>query len=205
MFDIEKIKGIILDYGATIDTNGIHWAEVICQAYGCLQIPAAKDDFRNAYIHGERTLAAHKLVNPRHNFWHVLRLKAQAQVDWLEANGCLAPFAASPAKIADWCYAYEQIATNSARPLLKKLSEKYPLVLVTNFYGNMNTVLEDFYLRDFFTAVVESATVGVRKPDPEIFRLGVGKTAFAPSEVVVIGDSYDKAIAPAATLGCPTI
>ncbi|GHV50279.1 hypothetical protein FACS1894181_10630 [Bacteroidia bacterium] len=205
MFEIEKIKGIIFDYGATIDTNGVHWAEVIWQAYGNLQIPVAKEDFRNAYVHGERTLATNRLVNPKHNFWHVLRMKAQAQVDWLEANGHLAPSVACPAKIADWCYAYAQIATNTARPLLKKLSEKYPLILVTNFYGNINAVLEDFYLRDFFSIVVESAIAGVRKPNPEIFRTGVEKAGLTPGEVVVIGDSYDKDIAPAATIGCPTI
>ena len=28
-----KIKGIIFDYGGTIDSNGMHWAEVIWRAY----------------------------------------------------------------------------------------------------------------------------------------------------------------------------
>ena len=29
MFDFAKVKGIIFDYGGTIDSNGKHWAEVV--------------------------------------------------------------------------------------------------------------------------------------------------------------------------------
>ena len=29
MFDITKVKGILFDYGGTIDSDGLHWAEVI--------------------------------------------------------------------------------------------------------------------------------------------------------------------------------
>ena len=28
MLTIDKIKGIIFDYGGTIDSNGLHWAEL---------------------------------------------------------------------------------------------------------------------------------------------------------------------------------
>ena len=30
---MSSIKGIIFDYGGTIDTNGIHWSEVIWEQY----------------------------------------------------------------------------------------------------------------------------------------------------------------------------
>ena len=33
MLTTDKIKGIIFDYGGTIDSNGLHWAEVIWKAY----------------------------------------------------------------------------------------------------------------------------------------------------------------------------
>ena len=29
----ENIKGVIFDYGGTIDTNSVHWAEVLWAAY----------------------------------------------------------------------------------------------------------------------------------------------------------------------------
>ena len=66
-------------------------------------------------------------------------------------------------------------------------------------------MLDDFKLTSYFPVVIESAVVGVRKPDPAIFRLGVEALALQPEEVVVIGDSYRKDIQPAQSLGCDTI
>ena len=57
----------------------------------------------------------------------------------------------------------------------------------------------------YFKAVIESAVVGVRKPNPEIFRLGVDALEMKPQEVIVIGDSFDKDVVPASNLGCNTV
>ncbi|MDR2809597.1 MAG: HAD family hydrolase [Tannerellaceae bacterium] len=208
MFNSDKIKAILCDYGGTIDSNGMHWAEVIWQSYQTMQIPVSKELFRQAYIYGERTLAQNRIVLPHHNFWHVLRLKVEAQLQWLLDNKHLPDDDRAPhyiASVADWCYTYAQICINQARPILKNLSEQYPIVLVTNFYGNMQAVLEDFYLATLFVSVIESSVVGIRKPNPDIFRLGMEQLGLAPHEVVVIGDSYHKDILPASSLGCCTI
>jgi putative hydrolase of the HAD superfamily len=50
--------------------------------------------------------------------------------------------------------------------------------------------------------VIESARVGIRKPDPRIYELGVEALGLAPEEVVVVGDSFPKDILPAKTIGC---
>ena len=80
-----------------------------------------------------------------------------------------------------------------------------PLVLVSNFYGNIHTVLGEFGLDGLFAGVVESAVVGVRKPDPQIFSLGVKALGMGPGEVTVVGDSYAKDIVPAKAAGCHTV
>ena len=80
-----------------------------------------------------------------------------------------------------------------------------PLVLVSNFYGNIESVLHDFDLDGLFGSIVESAVVGVRKPNPAIFQIGVDRLGMQSEEVVVIGDSYDKDIVPATQIGCQTI
>ncbi|MBP3590718.1 MAG: HAD family hydrolase [Muribaculaceae bacterium] len=86
--------------------------------------------------------------------------------------------------------------------MIEALAAEYPLVLVSNFYGNVEAVLEDFDLRRYFRTIVESAVVGVRKPDPKIFALGVEALGLRPQEVLVVGDSYKKDIVPAESLGC---
>ena len=53
--------------------------------------------------------------------------------------------------------------------------------------------------------MIESAVVGVRKPDPQIFTLGVKALGIKPEEAVVVGDSYDKDIMPAKAAGCRAV
>ena len=73
--------------------------------------------------------------------------------------------------------------------------------------------MKDFRL-EFFKHIVESAVVGVRKPDPQIFQLGVdalractGKTAeeLPANDILVVGDSFSKDIVPATKIGCQTV
>ena len=75
-------------------------------------------------------------------------------------------------------------------------------MLVSNFYGNVETVIRDMGLREYFQGVIESAVVGVRKPNPTIFKLGVVALGLNPEQVLVVGDSFRKDIEPSLSLGC---
>ncbi len=208
MVDLRDIKGIIFDYGGTIDSNGMHWAEVIWEGYENSHIPVSKADFRDAYVYGERTLAKTPLVLPHHNFLDMLLIKTKLQLDKLqEDNTFSGPVDINRATgdIAAYCYHYAKRCVEAAKPILGELAQLYPMVLVSNFYGNIESVLKDFGLENYFRSIVESAVVGVRKPDPAIFALGLKELDLPAGQVVVIGDSYDKDIIPATTLGCPTI
>ena len=79
------------------------------------------------------------------------------------------------------------------------------MVLVSNFYGNIRTVLKEFQLDEFFQDVVESAEVGIRKPDPRIWEIGVERLGMQPEEVVVVGDSFYKDVEPALKAGCHAV
>ena len=45
----------------------------------------------------------------------------------------------------------------------------------------------------------------MRKPDPRIWSLGVEKLGVLPGLTFVIGDSYERDIIPAKSLGCTTV
>ena len=77
--------------------------------------------------------------------------------------------------------------------------------MVSNFYGNLTAVLQDFGLLRCFKVVVDSAVAGVRKPDPQIFQMAIELLSLNPKDVTIIGDSYDKDIQPAVSLGCQAI
>jgi len=97
------------------------------------------------------------------------------------------------------------ILSAAARPVIEALADSYPLAMVSNFYGNLRTVLKDFRLDAYFPLLIESATASVRKPDPQIFRLGINALKISAAHIAVIGDSYDKDIVPAAAVGCRTV
>ncbi|MDR1610537.1 MAG: HAD family hydrolase [Candidatus Symbiothrix sp.] len=203
-----KIKGIIFDYGATIDSNGKHWAEVLWDAYVATGVPVNKSQFKEAYVYGERYLALHPVILPSDNFKNVLLKKTGLQLKWLKNEGFLpANYNSSEYSLAisNQCYNFVLIVLKKAKPILEKLAACYPLALVSNFYGNIETVLKDFELRRYFKEIIESSVVGIRKPDPAIFALGVESLGLKPEEVVVIGDSYKKDIFPARQIGCKTI
>lgn len=204
MENIDNIKGIIFDYGGTIDSRGVHWSEVIWDGYQAAGVPVDKPTFREAYVFAERELARTRHILPHHTFADLLLIKMRIELQWLADQSNLPADAAElwAKPVADYCYDAAKNSIADARPVLDALYERYPMVLVSNFYGNVESVLEDFDLRRYFRSIIESAVVGVRKPDPQIFRLGVDALGLRPEEVLVVGDSYKKDIVPAESLGC---
>lgn len=205
MTDLKGIKGIIFDYGGTIDTRGDHWSWIIYKAWQSAGIEISLDAFRQIYVEGERALAREHIVQAGDNFHQVMVLKAKAEIDALRQMGVTAGVTEDTAgEIADYCYDYAKGCIDAIRPTLDLLARNYPMVLVSNFYGNIDAVLRDFGLRQYFKGIIESAVVGVRKPDARIFAMGVTALDLPADEVLVVGDSLKKDILPARSLGCET-
>ena len=203
---MSSIKGIIFDYGGTIDTDGIHWGELIGEEYDKAGIGIGRGLYREAYVHGERSLAKSPIIEPTDTFHTLLKKKITLQFEYLSQQDSQLRLTQEQAdKIADACYARVKEALALTRGIVQKLAERYPMVLVTNFYGNMPVVLEEFGLTKYFNSIIESSVVGLRKPDPSLFALGVKALRVEADEIVVIGDSYRKDIYPSSTLGCRTV
>jgi len=62
--------------------------------------------------------------------------------------------------------------------------------VISNSNGSVRTLLEGAGLGDELDFVIDSALVGVEKPDPRIFRLALERAGVAPHEAVYIGDLY---------------
>ncbi|MDE6653902.1 MAG: HAD family hydrolase [Muribaculaceae bacterium] len=201
------IKGIIFDYGGTIDSRGEHWSEVIYRGWKAAGLDVDKDTFRKCYVEAERALARERIIMPDHDFRTLLQHKATIELtDYLKRGALLTPqmIPDYATRIADYCDGYARMCIEEARPVLRELSERYPMMLVSNFYGNVDSVLRAYDLRRYFQGIIESAVVGVRKPAPRIFMLGVVALGLKPEEVLVVGDSLKKDILPAESIGCRT-
>ena len=77
------IKGIIFDYGGTLDSRGVHWSEVLWQGYCQAGVPIDKETFRKAYVEGERALARERIILPQDNFHTLLMKKAKIEISYL--------------------------------------------------------------------------------------------------------------------------
>ena len=242
------IKGIIFDYGGTLDTRGDHWSEVLWQGYEHFGIGVAADEevepgvsihkqaFRDAYVYGERALAVNPIVTPDFHFEDILREKLILELNFLagkllletgnddeerqEKLGNDSDASSESLLLSLSDSEIHQIAVDMAhyinaktldllqenKLVLEHLKQAgYPMVLVSNFYGNINQVLKDAEIDGYFKEVIESAVVGVRKPNPAIFALGVCALDLPASQVLVVGDTYGKDIIPAHKLGCHTL
>ena len=80
---MSSIKGIIFDYGGTIDTDGIHWGEFIWEQYKETGVDISHETYREAYVHGERFLAKNHVIEPTDTFHTLLRKKIAIHFDYL--------------------------------------------------------------------------------------------------------------------------
>ena len=199
------IRGYIFDYGGTLDTGGNHWGKVIWHAYERVGVPVDEALYREAYVYGERTLGRNPIIQPDFTFRQTLEQKISLQLDFIESKCPEVTRAKYGEQLLDDLYIRTCEETTRSRNVLLQLHERFPMVLVSNFYGNIATVLREFSLDGIFQQVVESAVVGIRKPDSRIFTLGVEALDLDPSDVVVVGDSIDKDIIPARQAGCHTM
>lgn len=205
-----RVRGFIFDYGGTLDTGGCHWGGMLWHAYREVGVPVSEQQFREAYVFVERTLGRQPIIQPEFTFRQTLETKLMLQLDYLsrDASSCNQPVprcASSEFLSPLMSYLMETVHRHIAhsKEVLKQLVQ--PKVLVSNFYGNMSVVLREFGFDEMFQHVVESAVVGVRKPDSRIFMLGVEALDLPPGEVAVVGDSIEKDIIPAKKAGCLTV
>lgn len=214
---MNNYRNLCFDYGGTLDTGGIHWADFLWQVYQQHHVPVTHEAFYDAYVHTERYLGQHDVIHHEHTFREVLDIKVRMQLEELLPGKGRCPQGGGvsnyPSLIVDSCYSHVLATMETVRPILQQLSTLIPhgqtqplrLLLVSNFYGNLPTVLREFRLAPYFSDVIESAAVGIRKPDPAIFRLALSRNDLKPDEVLVVGDSLKNDIQPAHTLGIPTV
>ena len=192
---------IILDYGATIDTPGNHWGKTIWHAYERAGVPIFESQFREAYVFAERYLGAHKVIAATDTFHTTLSEKLRLQLEYLN-------FETSDlhSRLLDDLYSMTVRNVAESKEVLSELKGRgCKLGVVSNFYGNIEAVLDEFKLRELFSVVVESATEGIRKPDPRLLGLCLERMSAIPNETIVVGDHLRKDIQPAQTLGCKTV
>ena len=97
--------------------------------------------------------------------------------------------------------------SQSTYDLLKTLTPKYKLGIVTNFayHPGAYRILDQFSLTTFFKAVVVSGEVRWKKPSQRIFEVALSRLSVKPEEAAFVGDDYEVDIIGAKKTGMRTI
>lgn len=89
--------------------------------------------------------------------------------------------------------------------MISSLRSTYRIALLSNAFRQLRPLLETTWgIADHFDEIVISAEVGMRKPDPRIYRLALERLALLPEQTVFIDDQVDN-LQAAAELGMHTV
>ena len=100
-----------------------------------------------------------------------------------------------------WC----RLATGTREALNRLRSAGLLLGVISNSDGRVEEALIAAGLRDCFDVVLDSALVGVEKPDPAIFRAALGALGIAPAEALYVGDLYEVDVVGARAVGMEAV
>ncbi len=138
--------------------------------------------------------------NPNHSYWNVY-------FDQLFSTLGLAPdpvlqqqLIASSHRSTNW----RRILPDT-RNILLGLKERYRLAVISNSDGGIQDAIAAAGIADCFECIVDSAHVGVEKPDPAIFRTALNAMQVQPSESIYIGDVYAIDVLGARSVGMRAI
>lgn len=192
---------MLFDFGGTLDADGVHWLDRFLAVYdraapGLRPRAAIRAAF-DAVVAALATEADigqcgfRELVR-RHVAGQCRRLGiADPRLEALLARSFIEP-------------AERHLARNCV--LLAGLRrDGWRLALVSNFYGNLQTVCEESGLASLFDVVLDSALVGLRKPDPRFFTLALDRLGVEAHGAVFVGDSLDRDVRPARSVGMTTV
>lgn len=183
MLDTRKVRAISLDLDDTLWPiwPTIERAEKVLHDWLVARAPMAAALFANpAALREIRNHVADQRPELKHDLSAVRRESIRlalyrAGEDPLMAEAAFEAFFAARQEV-------ELFA--DVRPALQKLSDRFPLVSLSN--GNAD--LERVGLAAYFRAAVSAREFGVGKPDARIFLAAAGAVEVMPQEVLHVGD-----------------
>ncbi len=198
---MKGIRGILFDAGGTL----IHLdGERVCQAAG---LTYAAEHFAEAETAATEEVRSWILRNPRSTdaerfplFLNtLLRRLGIGEADYRRQA------AKNIAREHNRANLWSR-AGDGARETLAALSERgYRLGVVSNADGRVRGLLESAGIAPLLEIILDSAEVGVEKPDPRIFLAATERLGLAPASCAYVGDIYEIDVAGARAAGLAAI
>ncbi len=191
--------GYLFDYGGTLDGEGWHWFDRTVHLYRSAGCEVAKPLLKRAFYTAE-LIIAEEALRDRYRLRPLVERHVALQMAVLGEGA--RRFA--PAVVEGFC-AMAEDGWRRSREALSRLHGTARLGVVSNFYGNLQVLLEEAGLSALLDTVVESAHVGLEKPDPRIYRLAAERLGLRAGEIVMVGDNFDRDVRAARSAGLRAI
>jgi putative hydrolase of the HAD superfamily len=194
---LKEIRAVLFDAGGTL----IHIdGERVSRAAG---VPFHAPLFRRADAAAVDAVRKFVLANPASKDAERLPLYLDTM---LVSLGCTAPeerraaagrVAAEHARANLW----SRGADGAPETLAVLLRRGYRVAVISNADGRVRGLLEKAGFGELLEFVVDSAEIGVEKPDPRIFHAATGRLGLSPAVCAYVGDIYEIDVLGAAAAG----
>ena len=187
-------RAVLFDFGGTLDAAGVPWKERIVHLYREEGVDVAPQRFDPVFYRADDALVG--TIPSTLSFRDTVQRLVAGVSEGLGVGD-----ATLTDRVAARFIESATDAVGSSSPVLSRLASRYRLGLVSNFYGNLETVCADLGLHGLFAVIVDSARVGWTKPDPRIFQRALDDIGAAPNGATFVGDSPSRDMAGARGVG----
>ncbi len=183
-----KIKAILLDFGGTLSDGRLDWdpyhesIKSYLSSHGYyIEMPKLKKSLRAALAELEKVRSKGKEMKFEEVyaiFLSDLEIRYDGvMLEWLHMN---------------FRKHYKTNFYPCIEGVLKKLAQNYKVALISNTMSDQpKLLLQEAGYDQYFDLIITSQELGIRKPNPKIFKTVLGELGVKPDEAVHVGDSVE--------------
>ena len=194
------VRGILFDFGGTLDGDGLHWLDHFCALYRRLGLDFPREQIRAAFDFAESQSLGGEAIReaPLEQMVGQLVVWQFSQLEVMDPE-------LQAEVVRRFAGAIRRVAQRNVRILGELAARGFRLGVISNGCGNTARLCEELGYAPWFDFVLDSTLVGLRKPDPKFHVHAAAQFGLKRSEILMIGDSFERDIKPARSVGMRTV
>jgi len=184
---------LLFDFGGTLDAEGVPWKERFFRIAREEGLDVPQEEFDVAFYGATDTLEG--TISRKAGFGETVDRVADGLAERLGRETSVLR------KIGDRFTADSRRQLAESAALLARLRQRHAIGIVSNFYGNLQAVLDETNLSPSVGAAIDSTLIGCKKPDRRIFQAALDALGASAPDAVFVGDSAKRDMAGARGMG----
>lgn len=195
-----RLDTLLFDFGGTLDAPGVHWLTRFQALYQDVGVAVTPERVTEAFYWADAQLFLAHSARTTLTFLPLMQEHVALQLRYLYL-----PTQPYQQRLAEGFWRAAATSLRASVRVLTALHGRYTLGVISNFYGNVATLCQECGLAPLCEVIIDSAQVGISKPDPRIFALALERLGRAPHTAAYVGDSFERDMVAAKAAGLQTI